>query len=84
MVKVISILLVTALKGKNLLPLGANSFLKKKFTFRKGTQLKRITAVSSSLPFMCVTVFGVQAEPLINFLFQISETLLESVFICGE
>ena len=44
-----------SLKGKNSLPLGANSFLFEKFPFWKRTQLKRTTARSSSLPLMCVT-----------------------------
>ena len=48
-VRVISIPKGTALKGKNLLPLG------EKFPICKGTQLMRITACSSSLHLMCVT-----------------------------
>ena len=42
-VKVIFHTIKTDLKGKNLLPLGENSFLEEKFPFRKGTQLKKIT-----------------------------------------
>ena len=50
-----------ALKGKNLLPLGANSRGSKFFSLRKVPnlkrgQLKRITAHSSSLPLMCIAL----------------------------
>ena len=43
-VKVILNTIKTDLKGKKSFPLGANYFLKEKFQFRKGTQLKRIIA----------------------------------------
>ena len=56
MVKLIFHSKVTAFKGKNLLPLGANSFLKREVPIlKKWMQLKRITDCSSSLPLMCVT-----------------------------
>ena len=54
MVKVFSIPKGTALKGKNSLPLGANSFLGEVLILKRDA-IEENQCCSSSLPLMCVT-----------------------------